>query len=173
MWSVTGWFHINWPLLPPPVLRWNSNSCSRVMNQTGKGSSWKEPLRIPWVNRHPCRTTLRMAQRWICLCWGCSWWKRTWNCSRRSRVFLLLPTGQVNSTGETAEAQVVEIFFVISVSLYSFQSCTKCSNDGYYVTVLFIYNPWSDFHNCSKLLFQPTSGHPSPSVYITEISKVL
>lgn len=67
--------------------------------------------------------------------------KRTWNCSRRSRVFLLLPTGQVNSTGETAEAQVVEIFFVISVSLYSFQSCTKSSNDGYYVTILFIYNP--------------------------------
>lgn len=33
--------------------------------------------------------------------------KCRWNCSRRNRVFLLLPTGRVHSTRETEEAEVV------------------------------------------------------------------
>lgn len=42
--DMLGWFHMAWPLLPPPVLRWNGSSSSRGM-KLGKGSSLKEPLR--------------------------------------------------------------------------------------------------------------------------------
>lgn len=157
MLGFTGCFHINRHLLPPPVLCWNSNFCNYVMSQTGRGSSWKEPLRTLWMKEHLCSTSLKVTQGWIC-----------WNAHGTavaeagfSYDFLqdeFLPPQKVNRHGLWVVE--VHVFFIKLVSIPRSRTSSLdfpriCNVQGYTGAnkwLSCLCNPQNDFSNCTMLL---------------------
>lgn len=114
--DVLGWFLMAWPLLPPPVLCWNS---------TWRDEAAWERIQLERTSKHslsraaPLLHNLEDAAGPDLLL-GLQLLSCTWNCS--GRVFPVLPTGQVHSIQETGQAQVVEmilycIYFFIQLSV--------------------------------------------------------